>query len=1523
MSDSKYKTKWGDVTILIGANYKQFAREASNALVAAGCLDIVLGTRERTGNAAAIKEFDERLLRAVQILSGSIEPVLNERLQPQIRACDVAGIWEELKREDPSTNPIIVSRQRNAFAKADFNPAVHTVRQFHRHLETFRQYDDKLDVKEKLLSSIQEYSDSNSTWYAPWYAVANDTSKDISAILNHFDAFQTGQPKDNVVANVNYAGRGGKQGKRGVGMGRRVGRGGKDSDSGSYHGIDKYRRYGDRESNRGGHQQGGNCYFCGKGGHRQKDCHAYAKAKRQLANEKPSSSYNDSTTPIAYVTIKADSQFVGIAQSTTNADWLIDSGASQHFSGYQTDFRTIKRWITPHKVEIANGAILGVEGYGNIVVPTRHGQLLLENVWYAPTFECRLISVSCLASTGHHVLFRNTGTVEIAHKDRPTKPIFIGISFEGTYHTSSQCKALAFPSRQQIDAEDEAEGRRPNGPNDKISSDDTALESSTSWRELWHRRLGHINYRDLEKLQKSDVGLDTFRKADKVVGEHACEECLAGKMSESFNKTTDCRSEQKGYRLHCDISGKKTKSVRGYSYYLLVCDDATRMVWVRFLRNKETSEVFPALLEIIAEIETYLARAAQGRPTPVVVIRADNGTGEFGTTFQNRLKETGKQFEPSPPYTHSLNGVVERMMRVVNERLGSMVYQAKLASEWWCLGIEYAVWLRNRCPTRALPFKAVEEEIPQWAWSNERPKLGKARTFGCAAYPLIQSSDPARRKGTPHIRENMIFVGLKGESVWLLANVHTKELRTSVNCQFNEYKYPAKALQNPQLAVESPVAAGELRHVLMVPDQPMAKEDSRSEKRFCEAPHGYAITPTEQSEGPDQGVVASEPTAPSHSAQDVISQVRHPADGASVGDAQDDNDDKDREAVSGKQSSNAQDDDVGNVEEVLGAPPEDPVLKQTRSGRVPKKRVFAYRAFGSGTGRAMTVKDLAHEAPVTPSLFLENISVEEAMATDPKGWRKSIIKEITSVVFAMTLELVDIDDIGDRTPIDSRMLLRNKLAAGGRVARQKSRMVAKGYLQQLGIDYNEVFASVIRQSTLRALIALAAAKGWDLKHIDIETAFLNAELQGELIYMNLPPEIVELLEEGGEDVMPIRVKLGLPPTGKIDLSRMTCKLVKSLYGLKQAPRLWQQDVIKFFKQLGLIPSDADPSLFIRETGNDNDSIRIMLCVDDMLLAGTKNANERIARKILTHWKGEDLGPVSIFIGFELTRIGSSIVLSQKRYIEKLLYKFRMNEANPCSLPIPAGTILQPNPADQESDLDPLDAYLYRQIDGSLLYLANGTRYDISYPVSQLARNMANPFRNELELAKKVLRYLVGTIDLVITFGRASDSIPRSPSMYECYSDATYATEHDRKSSQGWIVVWNGGAISWRANRQSTVSQSSLEAELIAANECARELAWLEKVMKAFGVEYSSPPVLCTDNQGLVTMIRNPSNHHTLKHIETRAFFIRDDMIANNRLSLQHIPGVDNPADILTKQLPSTAFERHLKTLGLSRFEDLE
>jgi hypothetical protein len=166
------------------------------------------------------------------------------------------------------------------------------------------------------------------------------------------------------------------------------------------------------------------------------------------------------------------------------------------------------------------------------------------------------------------------------------------------------------------------------------------------------------------------------------------------------------------------------------------------------------------------------------------------------------------------------------------------------------------------------------------------------------------------------------------------------------------------------------------------------------------------------------------------------------------------------------------------------------------------------------------------------------------------------------------------------------------------------------------------------------------------------------------------------------------------------------KLNKSLYGLKQASREWFYIVHNFFESIGLKSTDTDPNLFI------NNRIYILLFVDNMLVAEERQHIDVAKAKIIKEWKCKNLGPAEVFVGFQIDRdrTNQTLKLHQTMYTNKLLKRLKINNYNLIRLPIPAGTVLQPNTKDP---LDHNKATVYRQVIGLTIYLANCTRPDIS------------------------------------------------------------------------------------------------------------------------------------------------------------------------------------------------------------------
>ena len=138
-------------------------------------------------------------------------------------------------------------------------------------------------------------------------------------------------------------------------------------------------------------------------------------------------------------------------------------------------------------------------------------------------------------------------------------------------------------------------------------------------------------------------------------------------------------------------------------------------------------------------------------------------------------------------------------------------------------------------------------------------------------------------------------------------------------------------------------------------------------------------------------------------------------------------------------------------------------------------------------------------------------------------------------------------------------------------------------------------------------------------------------------------------------------------------------------------------------------------------------------------------------------------------------------------------------------------------------------------------------------------------------------------------------------MLLAYSDASYGTAYDGKSYTGWVVMQYGSAISWASTVQKCTAQSTIKLELIAASEVSKELAWLEKLWKEV-IGTPQIPILYCDNQPTIDLIHNPKHHSKAKHINIQYFYMRNNMVKAGRLQVEHIPGENQLADILTKQL---------------------
>ena len=494
-------------------------------------------------------------------------------------------------------------------------------------------------------------------------------------------------------------------------------------------------------------------------------------------------------------------------------------------------------------------------------------------------------------------------------------------------------------------------------------------------------------------------------------------------------------------------------------------------------------------------------------------------------------------------------------------------------------------------------------------------------------------------------------------------------------------------------------------------------------------------------------------------------------------------------------------------------------------------------------------------------------------------WQAAVEEEYTSLVSMNAWELVQLPS--GMKAIPCKWVFKRKLNADGSIERYKARLVIKGFYQREGIDYNAVFAPVVRASTVRLFLSIVASFDLVCHSIDIKNAFIQGAVE-EKIFMT-------------------------QPDGYDDDSGQVCMLNKSLYGLKQAPRVWNKTITAYFVFLGFVQSQSDGALFMLYT--EQLGFVLILCyVDDIQIAAKQLTSvQNIKKAILTKFPGKDTGDSKYFLQMTMqrNRAARTIHLKQQRHIEKLIDQHGLKDAWPIAIPMI--TNISKDPAGP-TITDVAAVSQYKSIVGALLHIANNTRPDIAFAVSFLARFTAQPTGSSFARLKDVLLYLKGTASYSLRLGG-----PECALHGFCDSDWAGCTS-SRKSTTGYVVKCGLGSIAWKSAKQPTLSRSSSEAEYIAAGEIAKEVQYFFNMVPQMGL-----PSYCIavgiDNQAAKSLIEDPLSAARTRHIETIYHHIREK-VKRKQMRFVQVPTADNPADIFTKPLPQQLFEKHRQTLGV-------
>ena len=1243
---------------------------------------------------------------------------------------------------------------------------------------------------------------------------------------------------------------------------------------------------------------------------------------KQKTIEKSSSETHNNSTTSSYASLMSYSTTGAIRvlnadystlPVTTKDWWILDCGSTGHVCNQRDRF--IEYNHEPGHMRTGDH-LTPFDGIGKIVVypidpeSGKPHKVVLSDVVYSPTFQINLVSESRLGLHG------------ICH-DGVNRAVSVRKPHKILWKLTLRAKLWTFdpgPMRLIEESAPKLSFHTRNGPRNS-----RAPLLNTAGYERWHERLGHIGHRRLLQAEKMASGMEILPKKEV---DAICEVCLQKDAKQQISRRPIPTSYGRTGRVYFDIVFMPEYGGKfGYLAHFYI--EHVRFHIAYALQHK--SDVRSATQKAIAFIERWLKLR-------ILALFSDNESG-MDNEIKEQIAQIGLQYDHSPAGHAGMNGPSERSGGVITMLTRALILEGGLPGFLWPFAMRTAVYLLNRLPTWIqheskwiIPLQEVRRiAAPD---GDHSINLSNLRVYGCAVYARILNI-PKRDKLSPRAKLGYL-VGYVSSNVWHVwfpedgTEGKVEAVRDAVFIENRRYRPPLRPTMEDPIP-EMPESNGiiteidamtEFHHEMEgwgLTETELPSPTPRLPNNDVEQPTQPANTQVENSdsngensnskgEKPDSNGENSRVTEP----QTVIHRTPEPINMLPTPDA--------TPGLNNQESDD--DDDAVQLQQELGQQwqyqPE--IAPMDIHGDIDSSNIIE----GSRSRRSTRHNDyqshFAHafeeaEPPeyrmaYTTALYTakpsSNLHIDD-LPPPPKRYKdvqnhplrakfmQSMKDEIDGLTAAGTYELVDRPTDVKKDVLPLMWVFTYKTDADGYLLKTKARICVRGDLQMLSTE--EKRAATLAAKTARLMLALTAAFNLDTRQMDAINAFLNSLLTEE-VYTTLPD--------------------GFKCGNKV------WKLVKALYGLRKSPRLWHQEATRVLKVLGLTSVPEDPCLF---TGK---GVLVFFYVDDIIVVSLPSAAKEAARvcdEISRAWKVRDLGEVNWFLGIRILRDreAKKLWLCQDAYLDQMAAKFHLNERHrKVTTPLPNTEDIKPF----QGIASQAQVKEMQQKTGSAQYPANQTRPDVAIHMAKLAQHLTNPGERHLEAVDRVMVYMHQTKHLAIEYGSRSeaeklklmDGDLANRSLVESVviaSDASFGDNADRKSSYGYICKIYGGAVDWKAAKQSTVSTSTTEAEFLAMTEAAKTLLFWRRLLGAIGFEPSHPiPLHCDNHQTIRLLLHEPEKFSTkLRHVDIARHWLRE-RVQNGDIDVKWVPTAVMPADGLTKVLPKQEFDKSVEKLGL-------
>ncbi|GJT40833.1 ribonuclease H-like domain-containing protein [Tanacetum coccineum] len=814
---------------------------------------------------------------------------------------------------------------------------------------------------------------------------------------------------------------------------------------------------------------------------------------------------------------------------------------------------------------------------------------------------------------------------------------------------------------------------------------------------LWHRRLGHVNFKNINKLVKENLVRDLPLK--RFENDQTCVACLKGKQHRASCKTKAFSPITKPlFMLHMDLFGPTfVSSLMHKKYCLVVTDDYSRFSWVFFLKTKdETTEI---LKNFIKEIENLVDKK-------VKIIRSDNGTEFKNKVMDDFCREKGIKREYSVARTPQQNGVAERKNRTLIEAARTMLADSKLPTTFWAEAVSTACYVQNR-----VLIVKPHNKTPYELFRGIKPAIGFMKPFGCHV-TILNTLDKLGKFDEKS--DEGFFVGYSLSSkAFRVYNIRTRKVQENLHVGFLENK-PMIEGNGPKWLFDLDSLTQSMNYVPVVAgtfsndfagiqgvsesstssqqDQdnqdcivmPIWKDasyfDVSSSKSVADAQiqnqdetHDDCSFQNNGTADPQVNTASPEVNTGSREVSTAVPEVSTATPEDLMGQIPTSEDTQVEE----------QEIELGNISPSYAVPttphtrvhkdhPIDHVIGDVQSSVQTRRMTTSYSELGflSAIYEGKTHQDL-HTCLFACFLSQEEPKRVSKALSDP-AWVEAMQEELLQFKLQNVWVLVDLPK-GHRA-IGTKWVYRNKKDERGIVIRNKARLVAQGHTQEEGIDYDEVFAPVARIEAIRIFLAYASYMGFTVYQMDVKSAFLYGQIEEE-VYVCQPP--------GFEDP---------------DHPDKVYKVVKALYGLHQAPRAWYDTLATYLLSNGFQRGQIDQTLFIKS--QKGHILLVQIYVDDIIFGSTKKELcDEFEKLMKDKFQMSSMGELTFFLGLQVQQKKNGIFISQDKYVHEILRKFNYSDVKSASTP----TDLE-KPLVKDADADDVDEHLYRSMIGSLIGL---------------------------------------------------------------------------------------------------------------------------------------------------------------------------------------------------------------------------